>query len=49
MRRSNVNRKPTSANKKELQVAVGQEVRSTQVTTRMDPVVLEAPNMRRKS
>ena len=44
-----MNRKPISANKKELQVAVGQEVRSTQVTTRMDPVVLEALNMRRKS
>ena len=44
-----MNRKPTSANKKELQVAVEREVRSTQVTIRMDPVVLGAPNMRRKN
>ena len=44
-----MNRKQTSANKKELQVAVEREVRSTQVTTRMDPVVLGAPNMRRKN
>ena len=44
-----MNRKPTSANKKELQVAVEREVRSTQVTIQMDPVVLGAPNMRRKN
>ena len=49
VRRSIENKKLTSANKMEVQVAVGREVRLTLGTTRMDPVVLVAPNMRRKS